>query len=151
MRKARFLKLINCRKEKFGNKGRFPISSGQLKIWEFVFIGWEHCHIQKGVLGPWKGEGQTPKLWVGGGQVLSMSRCVQRLGPAGLDGIVHSGESRKNEDMIIVHNMYSHLCLTNRTFISYLASHLYLYLTHRTLISYLTSHCICICVWHTGP
>ena len=68
MRKARFSKLIYCRKEKFENKGRFPIPSGQLQIREGVFSGWEHCHIQKGVLEPRDGGGQIPKLWVGGGQ-----------------------------------------------------------------------------------
>ena len=68
MRKARFSKLIYCRKEKFENKGRFPIPSGQLQIREGVFSGWEHCHIQKGVLEPRDGGGQIPKLWVGWGQ-----------------------------------------------------------------------------------
>ena len=67
MRKGRFSKLIDCKKEKFENKG-FPISSGQLHIREGVFSGWEHCHIQKGVLEPRDGGGQIPKLWVGGGQ-----------------------------------------------------------------------------------
>ena len=68
MRKVRISKLINCIKEKFENKCRFPISSGQLQIREGVFSGWEHCHIQKGVLEPREGGGQSPKLWVGGGQ-----------------------------------------------------------------------------------
>ena len=68
MRKARFSKLIYCRKEKFENKGRFPIPSGQLQIREGVFSGWEHCHIQKGVLEPRDGGRQILKLWVGVGQ-----------------------------------------------------------------------------------
>ena len=57
MRNARFSKLIDYRKEKFENKGRFPISSGQLQIQEGVFSGWEHCHIQKSVLEPRKDGG----------------------------------------------------------------------------------------------
>ena len=48
IRKRRLSKLIICRKEKFENKGHFPISSGQLQIQEGVFSGWEHSHIQKG-------------------------------------------------------------------------------------------------------
>ena len=52
MRKARFSKLIYCRKEKSENKGHFPIPSGQLQILEVVFSGREHCHIHKGVLEP---------------------------------------------------------------------------------------------------
>ena len=67
-KKARFSKLINCRNEKFENKGSFPISSGQLQIREGVFSGWEHCLVQKGILEPREGGGQSPKLWVGGGQ-----------------------------------------------------------------------------------
>ena len=64
MRKGRFSKVISCRKD----KGGFPISSGQLHIREGVFSGWEHCHIQKGVVKPKEGGGQSPILWVGGGQ-----------------------------------------------------------------------------------
>ena len=66
MRKGRFSKLFSCRKEKFENKGLFLISSGQLSIREGVFSGWEYYHIQKGVLEPREGGGQSPKLWVGG-------------------------------------------------------------------------------------
>ena len=44
------------------------ISSGQLQIQAGIFSGWEHCHLQKGVLEPREGGGQSLKLWVGGGQ-----------------------------------------------------------------------------------
>ena len=39
---------------------------GQLHIRGGVFTGWEHCHIQKGVLELREGGGQSPNLWVGG-------------------------------------------------------------------------------------
>ena len=53
MRKARFSKLIDCRKEKFENKGRFPISSSKS---ERVFS----VSHPKGRPEPREGEGQSP-------------------------------------------------------------------------------------------
>ena len=48
-------------------QGSFFQFSRQLQIQEGVFGGWKHCLVQKGVLEPREGGGQSPKLWVGGG------------------------------------------------------------------------------------
>ena len=61
MRKARFSKLIDCRKEKFENVFPFPAFSSKS---ERVFS----VSHPKGRPEPREGGGQSPKLWVGGGR-----------------------------------------------------------------------------------